>query len=77
MRRQHQRILQYVDVFGSITSYEACVSLGIMELPKRIGELEDMGYRFDRRREGSLNRFGEKVSYNRYRLASEPQEVVA
>lgn len=68
---QKQRILDYVKEFGSITRRESFLDLGIVELSSRIGELESMGYRFDRKTETSKNRFGEDVSYTRYSLVKE------
>ena len=36
---QHQRILQYIDDFGSITPMEAFQDLGITKLATRVSEL--------------------------------------
>lgn len=68
-KSQKQRVLDYVNEFGSITRRDGFVDLGIVELPARICELEAMGYRFDRKQETSKNRYGESVCYTRYSLA--------
>ena len=68
---QKQRILDYVKEFGSISRRESFIDLGIVELSSRIGELEAMGYRFDRKTETSKNRYGEDVCYTRYTLIQE------
>ena len=39
MKPQHERILQYMDVHGSITPMEAFSELGITKLSTRIGEM--------------------------------------
>ena len=44
---QTQKILQYLEKFGSISSYEAFVELGITQLAARLRNLEDDGYVFN------------------------------
>lgn len=68
---QKERVLMYIKEFGSISRRESFIDLGITELSSRIGELEAMGYRFDRKNESAKNRFGETVSYTRYSLIDE------
>ena len=70
-KTQKQRILDYVEEFKSISRREAFLDLGIVELSSRIGELEAMGHRFDRKTESSQNRYGEEVTYTRYTLIKE------
>lgn len=65
---QRDRVLSYIQEFGSITRRESFVDLGVVELSSRIGELESMGYQFDRETETSKNRYGDSVSYTRYSL---------
>lgn len=67
-KTQKQRVLEYVQEFGSISRREGFMDLGIVELSSRIGELEAMGYRFDRKTETSKNRYGDPVNYTRYSL---------
>lgn len=66
MGKQHERILQYLDEFGSITPMEAFSDLGITKLSTRIGEMIRNGVKIEKTMEVSKNRFGEKVSYMRY-----------
>ena len=73
-KSQKQRILEYVQEFGSISRREGFMDLGITELSSRIGELEAMGHRFDRKTEVSQNRYGEDVSYTRYTLMEDDYE---
>ena len=63
---QCDKILKYINDFGSITSYEAYAELGITQLGARIFELEDEGYVFRKETVESKNRYGEKVQYKRY-----------
>ena len=64
--KQQQRILEYITDFGSITAGEAHYDLGILNFSARLSELKDRGFKFKSQRESALNRYGEKVSYNRY-----------
>lgn len=73
---QHERILKYCDDFGSITSYEAYIELGITQLATRIKELEETGITFERKREKKTNRYGEKVSFVRYSRPSNKTEWI-
>lgn len=66
--------LKYLQEHGSITSYEAMMELGIMSFPKRICEVEAMGFLIKRKMETVVNRFGKKVSVRRYYLIEEPKE---
>lgn len=66
MGKQHERILQYLDEFGSISPMEAFSDLGITKLSTRIGEMIRKGVKIEKTMEVRKNRFGEKVSYMRY-----------
>ena len=48
-KNQRDRILEYVDRFGTITSSEAISELGCTRLSARISELKSMGYPFEKR----------------------------
>ena len=68
---QRQRIINYINQFGSITSKDAYDDLGITQLATRIKELKEQGYRFETKWESSKNRYGEKVDFKRYFLEKE------
>lgn len=68
--RQLERVLKYLDDFGSITPLEALADLGIMRLGARIYDLRKKGYAIIREMEKSQNRYGQPVRYARYRLAA-------
>ena len=65
---QTQKILQYLENFGSISSYEAVVELGITQLAARLRNLEDDGYVFNRETIKGKNRLGEDARYIKYSL---------
>ena len=66
---QNERIIKYINEFGSISTLEAFTDLGVTRLASRICDLKDMGYEFDKKWESKNNRYGEPVSYVRYSLA--------
>ncbi len=66
---QKQRIINYIRQFGSITSRDAYIDLGITQLGARIDELERDGYSFVKEWETAKNRYGEETQYKRYYLA--------
>lgn len=65
---QCERILAYLDEFGSITTLEAFRDLGIARLASRIHDLKRRGCIFERDFVESKNRYGETVRYMRYSL---------
>lgn len=66
---QHERILQYMDDFGSISPMEAFRDLGITKLATRISEMIRKGTRIEKKMESAKNRYGESVSFMRYKKA--------
>lgn len=66
---QGERILKYIDDFGSITPMEAFSELGITKLATRVSEMIRAGERISKNMENGTNRYGERVSYMRYRRA--------
>ena len=65
---QGERIIKYLEEFGSISPLEAFKDLGITKLATRISELKREGVQFEQEYESNKNRFGETVHYMRYRL---------
>lgn len=68
---QKERILKYINDFGSITSWEAYQELGIMQLGARLDQLQRDGHCFRTEWESKENRYGEPVSFKRYYLVSQ------
>jgi hypothetical protein len=68
---QCARIIEYMQVFGSISTLEAFNDLGVARLASRIHDLKGMGYNITSEIKSSKNRFGEKTYFKVYRLAEE------
>lgn len=69
MMSQCKRVLQHLQIHGSISQLEAAQEYGIMRLGARIYDLRKMGYSIDRIIETGKNRYGESTSYARYSLS--------
>lgn len=67
---QCERILNYINDFGSISTMEAFTDLGVTRLASRINDLQNAGYKFERHFETGVNRYGDKVSYVRYSMGA-------
>ena len=63
---QVDKVLDYLNKFGSITTMEAFIDLGITRLAAGISEIENRGITITRRPETVLNRFGQKTHVTRY-----------
>ena len=63
---QCEMIVDYINKFGSITSAEAVMDLGVGRLAARISDLKDQGYNIKSVGETGKNRFGKKTRYTRY-----------
>ena len=66
---QAERVLGYIEKFGSITQYEARNDLGVMRLAARISDLKKLGYPIVSETVGVRNRFEETCYVKRYSLA--------
>ena len=66
---QTERVLEYIDEFGSITQLEALRDLGVMRLASRISDIKKKGYPIKSEVETVKNRFGEPCYIKRYSLA--------
>ena len=66
---QAQRVLDYIQEFGSITQLEALRDLGVMRLASRVSELKKNGYKIVGEKVSVSNRWGEKCYIKRYSLA--------
>jgi hypothetical protein len=65
---QAQRVLDYMDTFGSITQLEALKDLGVMRLASRISDLKKQGYPITSDVVAVKNRFDEDCYIKRYKL---------
>lgn len=68
---QCERIIDYMEEFGSISTFEAFKDLGVARLASRIHDLKGMGYNITSEIKSSKNRFGETTYYKVYKLAEE------
>jgi len=66
---QHERIMGYIEVNGSITPMEAFLQLGITKLSTRIGEMRKNGVNIKDEFVTVRNRFGEPVRFKKYWIA--------
>lgn len=66
---QAERVLEYIEQFGSITQFEAMRDLGVMRLASRISDLKRLGYPIASDVVAVKNRFDENCYVKRYRLA--------
>ena len=66
---QKERLVKYMDDFGSISTMEAFTQLGITRLASRIHELTRSGIAIKKEMVSSKNRYGEDVHYMRYSKA--------
>ena len=64
---QCERILKYMDDFGTISTMQAFGDLGVTRLASRIHDLKQMGYDIESETRYSKNRYGENTHYSVYR----------
>ena len=65
---QNERILDYIEEFGSITQLEALRDLGVMRLASRISDLKRQGYPIISTNESVKNRYDETCRIKRYSM---------
>ena len=63
---QRQRIIEYMNKYGSITPLDAFRDLGITKLATQVSYMIRDGYSIEKSYEKSKNRFGETCHYMRY-----------
>jgi len=66
--KQIERVMMYLDRYGSITTREAFNELGIARLASRIHDLKKIGYPIKSETIRVKNRFGEDTHYTKYSL---------
>lgn len=75
MRKQTQaeRVLWYIENYGSITQYEALQDLGCLRLASRISDLKKQGYLIQSEMVAVKNRFDENCYVKRYSLGGDSE----
>lgn len=68
---QNQRIIEYIEQFGSITQIDALRDIGCMRLASRISDLRRLGYNIVSDIVPVKNRYGETCHIKRYRFGEE------
>ena len=72
--KQTERVLDYMQMFGSITAIEALRDIGVMRLASRIADLKKQGFDIVSKTEAVNNRYGEKCYIKRYMLCEGAQD---
>lgn len=65
---QNEKILAYIEEYGSITPLDALREFSCMRLASRISDLKRAGYEVQKTMEVSTNKAGEPVRYARYTI---------
>lgn len=65
---QSEMVLDYMERFGSISSWQAFMDLGITRLSGRIFDLRSQGHIIENKRIETTNRYGKRVHYDEYKL---------
>ena len=68
---QADRVIDYIETFGSITQLDALKDLGVMRLASRISDPKKQGYPIKSETETVQNRFGENCYIKRYSLEAQ------
>lgn len=71
---QNERIIEYINTFGSITQLEALRDLGVMRLASRMSDLRKQGYNIISKTEAVKNRYGETTHISVYMLQEKTNE---
>ena len=67
---QCQKILKYMDDFGSITPLDAMNDLGVMRLAARISDIKKMGIEISKDTVSGRNRYNKPIKFARYKKVS-------
>lgn len=68
---QCKKVMSYMQDYGTITSAQAFIDLGVMCLPKRISELKQRGVGIEDKIIKVKNRYGEYIHVKEYSLAQD------
>lgn len=71
---QCERIVDYMQKFGSITTLEAFTDLGCTRLASRINDLRKRGLQIKSEFVSGKNRFDETIHYKRYYLVETEEQ---
>lgn len=71
MKTQEELVLEYLQEYKEITSWEAFMRFGITRISAKIFNLRKMGYDISTNYLTKKNRYGVTVTYGVYRLEGE------
>ena len=71
---QAERVLKYIEDFGSITQIQALNDLGVMRLASRISDLKKMGYPIKSETVAVRNRYQEDCYIKKYSLVEDDND---
>ena len=71
---QKERVLQYMELHGTISALEALSELGCYRLAARIADLKKDGHLISSSMETVKNRYGDAVSIAVYRLEAKNEQ---
>ena len=71
---QCDKVLDYLQKFGSITQLDALREFGCMRLASRISDLRDRGYAIGRRIKTGKNRYGDPIYFAEYYLEEDKEK---
>lgn len=74
-KTQNERIMDYIEQFGSISTLQAFMDLGVTRLASRICELRKAGQPIVSKTEKVKNRFGEDCHVSIYSFEKEEEEI--
>lgn len=73
-KNQRERVLEWLQRYGSLNDNEARDELGIRRAGARVFELRRLGFNIVTKTEIGKNRFGENVRYGVYHLEKSEEE---
>ena len=65
---QTEKVMDYMQTHGSISTWEAFEELGITRLASRINDIEKSGVPIDRQTISKENRYGDKIHFTKYSI---------
>lgn len=68
------RVLKHLNIFGSITTFEAFRTFGITRLSACIFNLKSKGYLFEDEWITKKNRYGDIISFKNYKLVGKKED---
>lgn len=63
-------VLKHLESGKPLTAREAMIEYGIQQLPVRIFHLREAGYAIETEMKPGVSRYGDRIHYAEYRLAS-------